>query len=329
MSSASSDEELGTEYTFYRDKPDWKDIEPLSQDEDDPVVAIDYSPEFTDVFNYFRAIVSKGEKSERALILTKDAVKLNPANYTVWQYRREVLKELNKDLYEELCFIEAIIFKQPKNYQVWQHRRILVEWVNDPKYEKNVTKIAIEKDAKNYHAWQHRQWVIKRFNLYEDELNFVEKLIELDVRNNSAWNHRYFIINNSTGFTEDILRKEIDFTLENIRKATENESSWNYLRGLVLHNNQGLSGNKTITEFCESLYSSGNKSSFLLSLIVDICGEQASKGVVDADVKIERGRALCEELATKIDPIRKNYWRYIAENLENGIKTSGDSSKVL
>ncbi|KAL3276803.1 hypothetical protein HHI36_012166 [Cryptolaemus montrouzieri] len=329
MSSASSDEDVGTEHIFYRDKPQWKDIHPISQDEDEPVVAIDYSPEFTDVFDYFRAIVTKGEKSERALALTQDAVKLNPANYSVWQYRREILKELNKDLHEELGFIEAVIMKQPKNYQVWQHRRVLVEWLNDAKYEKDVTEHAIQKDAKNYHAWQHRQWAIKRFSLYDNEFDFVEKLIEIDVRNNSAWNHRYFVINNSTGFTENVVDREIKFTLNQIKKATENESSWNYLRGLVLHTSEGLSGNKYITSFCEDLYTSGNRSPFLLSLIVDMCSEQVSKGVVDTEYKLERGKALCEELASKVDPIRTNYWKYVAKNLEKCAETCGDFSKII
>lgn len=90
-------------------------------------------------------MVAIGEKSERVLHLTTDALNLNPANYTVWQYRyinlllnsiklslygplitfhptyyrRSVLKELNSDLRKELNFIGYMIEQNPKNYQVW------------------------------------------------------------------------------------------------------------------------------------------------------------------------------------------------------------------
>ena len=59
-----------------------------------------------DAMNYFRAILKLRESSPRALALTKHLITLNPSNYTLWQYRREILQ--NEDLESEQNFINKI-----------------------------------------------------------------------------------------------------------------------------------------------------------------------------------------------------------------------------
>lgn len=95
--------------------------------------------------------------------MTETCIWLNPANYTVWQYRREILKTLAKNLHEELKYADRMIKYNSKNYQVWHHRKVIVEWLQDPNEELAFIETVLCKDAKNYHAWQHRQWCIQTF----------------------------------------------------------------------------------------------------------------------------------------------------------------------
>ena len=128
-----------------------------------------------------------------------------------------------------------MIEEHPKNYQVWQHRRVLVEWLQDPSQELRITEIVLAMDQKNYHAWQHRQWVLLAFNLFDHELTFINRLLEEDVRNNSAWNQRFFVINQTTRWTPEVVRREVEFTMEKISLVKRNESAWNYLRVRTQH----------------------------------------------------------------------------------------------
>jgi protein farnesyltransferase/geranylgeranyltransferase type-1 subunit alpha len=49
-----------------------------------PLATIAYSPEYAEATAYLRAVMAANEMSERALELTEDVIRLNPAHYTVW-----------------------------------------------------------------------------------------------------------------------------------------------------------------------------------------------------------------------------------------------------
>lgn len=69
-------------------------------------------------------------------------------------------------------------------------------------------------------------------SLFDDELAYVDKLISEDVRNNSAWNQRFFVLK-YTGFGTDVLLREINYAMNRIRFVKNNESAWNFLRGIL------------------------------------------------------------------------------------------------
>ncbi|KAI1704429.1 protein prenyltransferase alpha subunit repeat domain-containing protein [Ditylenchus destructor] len=304
---------------LYRDQPEWKDVQPIYNSErENAVIKIAASEEFIDAFAYLRAVMSKNEMSERALELTKTCTMLNAANYSVWQYRRNILKALNKDIAEELRFCEEMAAENPKNYQIWHHRRMLVLMSNDYSQELEFTTIQLEDDSKNYHAWQYRQWVIQNFDLFSvEEVKFATVCLAQDLRNNSAWNYRYFIVSKlSDGFKDkEYLENEVRFTLGAIKTIPNNESSWSYLAGILI--NEGLTKRQDVNDFCASLLTQQPpiKSTHLRNFVIDQLAERIEQRDNVEDC-VKQAHLILAELEEQ-DPIRTKYWQYRKTYLDN------------
>ena len=122
---------------------------------------------------FFLLTFTRFRFAERSLKLSALCLKLNPANYTVWHYRRQCLQSLGIDtegVRKDLDLAANLGGGNPKNYQIWYHRRALLEQnpgnLLQDFLEKELEYIAevLEEDSKNYHAWSHRQWIIQAVN---------------------------------------------------------------------------------------------------------------------------------------------------------------------
>lgn len=307
------------DFISYRTKPEWADVEPISLRSQSSIMDIRYSARYEETFSYFRAMLVRDELSERSLALTADCIELQRSNFTVWYFRRRILRKLSHHLKNELTFVEQVIEDEPKNYQVWHHRKTIVEWLKDGSHDKQLIASVLSADNKNYHAWQHRQWLVKEFNLWEGELEFTDAQLSMDVQNNSAWNHRCFVVTETKRFEDPKwLDDEIRYVHKRIEQSPNNESSWSYLRGILNIAFNSLAAHSETQEFCERLQTDKNcRSPHLLAFILDIIREQLARSiqVQDRDSLKTKACKLCDTLS-KTDQVRSRYWSYIRLKVE-------------
>ncbi|CAI7662767.1 unnamed protein product [Penicillium glandicola] len=330
----------------YSTDPEWASVTPIDLDDGSstggmPLATIAYPAEYLEATSYLRAVMAANEMSERALDLTKDVISMNPAHYTVWIYRAKILFALDKDLNEELSWLNDVSLKYLKNYQIWHHRQVLLSskahFPTFPPKEADFLMEMFAQDSKNYHVWTYRHWLVRHFKLWDQprELEDVEFLLKADVRNNSAWNHRYMLrfgprdtsvpdagMVNAGDLSmspaekgrlsvvdEDMIDGELKFAQEAILRAPENRSPWWYARGVLRAAGRGL---EEWEEFVGGFVSEGAvKSSHAVEWLADVFAERVGK----------EGEAvrMLTMLKEKFDPIRKNYWDYRIRKLDQAV----------
>lgn len=248
---------------FWKDY-DWSDIIPSPIPQNTQYLAqIAYAPEFTEAMSIFRAVHAEREVSERVIALTTAIIEMNPAHYSVWDYRFEVVSEIGNDVFdykevglvpsspqppkvgEDGVWLNQFTLSHSKNYQVWNYRQQIADSNNILWYrgERVILDMVFEDESKNFHAWSYYKWIIQLSQKYcpaafdpESLLAETEKQLDSDVLNNSVWSFRYFVLHAFKQLRND--KDELKFVARQIAIRPGNESAWSYLRGYV--NDLGL-----------------------------------------------------------------------------------------
>ena len=314
----------------------FSDITPIPQNDGaQPVCRIDYKPDFTLAYDYMRAILKADERSDRALQLTTICLQLNPANYTVWHFRRLCLEKIGlteQIIQRDLELAAQLGGSNPKNYQIAFHRRFLLEasGLDEEKARRELDYIAtvLAEDGKNYHMWSSRQWIIRTIGVEQffiDEIKYSNELIVEDCRNNSAWNQRWFAVHRGTrdALSDEMARQEAEYAIEMASIDPYNESPWRYLIGIlkeqqspdspamVTHYHHAATGLKQVLQDAgRDPDACVNLNSALIDML-EMSGDTAT-----SEDCLDEAMELCRTMATKYDLIRCKYWNFRHDELE-------------
>ena len=259
--------------------------------------------------------------------------------------------EIAKFIASEQRFLAQILSLDTKNYHVWSYRQwlctrfpsiLLPVAPHQPPYTSKDIPITANTNQYRNHS----------------EVQAMDVMIQDDVRNNSAWSHRYYILfgHHESNYAQHqkpplilkqvneqrLLHKanlvdmnmvdvEIVYTKEQILKAPQNGSAWNYLRGVLRHGAKDLS---SVKEFCEGFL--GPDGDLWTDQWIDVeledaetrekrnekqeLGVRSSHAVewlaeIYSQTGTEEGKRRSKEclkaLSEKWDPIRRAYWNHL------------------
>lgn len=256
-----------------------------------------------------------------------------------------IKQKLTTFITSEQTFLAQILSLDTKNYHVWSYRQWLCS-----RYPSLLLPNPLIINAA---ASIFNPPYLEKYQSHP-ELSAITTMITEDPFNNSAWSHRYFLIFGHRELTfaqsqspplilkqvnsEKLLHKaglvehklvtaEIEYTQSEIRRAPQNGSSWNYLSGVLKH---GDVRENTLREFCEEFLGTGGD--LWMDQWIEIEGGEKKEIGVRSSRAIEwlgeiyasdgtetdrqRSRECFKALSEKWDIIRRGYWGWKLEQLE-------------
>ena len=278
------------------------------------------------------------EYSPRCLRLTEHVISMNPAHYTVWLYRFSIITALDLPIPSEIAWVNEVALQHLKNYQIWHHRHQLVDHyfpqisgspdkVADlARSETEFLHVMLAEDTKNYHVWSYRQYLVRKLdNFTPRELASTESFIDDDVRNNSAWSHRFFLVFSDPATSTPgaaatapdpavpaaVVDAELAYARAKIDLAPQNQSPWNYLRGVLVKGGRSLASVEDlaggfVTNLGAADGSEDVRSAHALDLLAEIYAEKGDT---------ERADLCLRRLGDKWDRIRVGYWEWRRKGL--------------
>ncbi|KAG4304751.1 hypothetical protein PORY_001804 [Pneumocystis oryctolagi] len=211
------------------------------------------------------------------LNLTTDFLEEDFENYSIWNYRRNILKNsvvfnpqydkttVQNIILEELQFLNKLIKKHPKVYSVWSHRKWCFENAPFPIWENEKTIIdsILAKDFRNFHIWNYRRYIIfniekqNKTSYAKSEFDYTTDIIKKDFSNFSAFHYRTTLISriikeSSCDYLEKkkFFDKELLLVKSIVYTSPENSSIWLYhnwlLNSISKLNDSLLSDNITV-----------------------------------------------------------------------------------
>lgn len=211
-----------------------------------PICAITYTPVFTEVMSYFRAILQQHEVSLRALVLTQLVIQQNSANYTAWGYRRTIFEQMyqaiNQQQQQHTTSTTTTTPSSAANTESTPPSlSVATEFFAHWNYLKELEFCSeIARDSpKNYQLWHHKRCIFFALLKHVQGLQSKDKQENKDNdkhhddnnnNNNNTHMHNTFI---SQGELDKILEEEFALIEEILADDNKNYHVWSHRVWLV------------------------------------------------------------------------------------------------